>query len=225
MLKHGDIYSVLQENVDNLLANNNKKVYFVTDCGCSQPFTATYIHYKTKNYYFITDGKYGSIGCSLGEAIGFAINHPNDLIICISGDSATLDASLSDFISLKELNISNIVFIIIENSGCGFISLESQEESKLILNYGNGYKYFPYWRNMFDSFLVDSYIVKNLKDMKYATKCAFNNLYKKCTVLVCVVPYDAYYSPTIPLNGTFNQMIFHKFDENSEVNRCRYEKM
>jgi acetolactate synthase-1/2/3 large subunit len=225
MLKQGDIYSVLQSNVDIHLKNNNKKVFFIADAGLSQPFTATYIHYKTKNYYFITSSKYGSIGSALGEAIGFSINNPNDLIICICGDSATLDAALSDYISLKEMNINNIIFIIIENSGCGFISAESKEESNLLLNYGNGYKYFPNWKNMFESLLIDSYVVKNLKDMKDATKCAFNNLYKKCTVLICVVPYDAYYSPTIRLNGKFSEMVFNKFNENSEINRCRYKQI
>ena len=74
-------------------------------------------------------------------------------------------------------------------------------------------------------FFVLAYIVKNPSEMDKSLHCAFNNLYKKCSVLVCVIPYDAYYSPTIPLHGNFSQMIYHKFDENSPVNKCRYEKI
>lgn len=225
MLKHGDIYRTLQTFVDKHIENTNKKVFFVTDSGSCQPFTGTFIHYKTKNYFFITDGKYGSIGNGLGEVIGAAINNPNDLFICICGDSGTLDGALTDYISLMEINIKNIIFIILENSGIGFISETSLEESNKLLNYGNGYKYFPNWKTMFESFLIDSYIVKNVKEMNESLSCAFLNLYKKCTLLICVVPIEAYYSPTIPINGYFNQLIYHKFDVNSEVNKCRYNKI
>ena len=225
MLKHGDIYKMLQKHVDSHIKNTNKKVFFVTDSGSCQPFTATFIHYKTKNYFFITDGKYGSIGNGLGEAIGLAINNPDDLFICICGDSGTLDGALTDYISLQELKIKNIIFIILENLGIGFIAETSIEETNQLLQYGNGYNYFPNWKSLFESFLVDSYIVKNLKDMDNYLTCAFSNLYKKCTVLICILPHEAYYSPTIPINGYFDQLIYHKFNENTSINKCRYSKI
>jgi thiamine pyrophosphate-dependent acetolactate synthase large subunit-like protein len=225
MLKHGDIYKYIQKYVDTHIENTKKNVFFVTDSGSCQPFTASFIHYKNKRYHFITDGKYGSIGNGLGEVIGVAINNPNDLFICICGDSGTLDGSISDYISLMELNIKNIIFIIIENSGIGFIAETSLEKNNKLLNYGNGYKYFPRWKTLFESFLIDSYIVKNIKEMDDSLKCAFTNLYKKCTVLVCVVPYEEYYSPTVPINGYFNQLIYHKFNNNNTINNCRYSKI
>jgi len=224
-LKHGDVYRSIQQHVDNHIKDSNKKVFFMTDSGSCQPFTASFIHYKTKNYYFMTDGKYGSIGNGLGEVMGAAINHPNDLFICICGDSGTLDGAVTDYITLVESNIKNIIFIILENSGIGFIAETSLEESNKLLNYENGYKYFPNWKTLFQSFLIDSYIVKNVKDMNASLKCAFSNLYKKCTVLVCVLPNDMYYSPTIPINGFFNQLVYHKFNEDSRTNKCRYNKI
>ena len=200
----------------------DKHVFFVTDSGSCQPFTATFIHYKTPRYHFITDGKYGSIGNGLGEAIGIAINHPNDLFICICGDSGTLDGAVTDYLSLKELNIKNIIFVILENSGIGFISETSLEESNKLLNYGNGYKYFPKCKTLFESLLIESHIVKNAKDMDESLTCAFSNIYKQCSVLVCVLPYEAYYSPTVPINGNFSQLMYHKFNDQNSINACRY---
>jgi thiamine pyrophosphate-dependent acetolactate synthase large subunit-like protein len=224
-IKHGDMYKCLQEHVDTHLQNTNKKVFFVTDSGSCQPFTASFIHYKTKNYFFLTDGKYGSIGNGLGEVMGAAINFPDDLFICICGDSATLDGAATDYITLMESNIKNIIFIILENSGIGFIAETSIEESNQILNYENGYKYFPDWKSLFKAFLIDVYIVKTANDMNNNLKCAFSNLYNRCSVLVCVLPNDAYYSPTIPIDGYFNQIIYHKFNENNKVNQCRDKKI
>jgi len=222
MLKHGDIYRSLQKHVDKHVENTDKHVFFVTDSGSCQPFTATFIHYKTPRYHFITDGKYGSIGNGLGEAIGIAINHPNDLFICICGDSGTLDGAVSDYLSLKELNIKNIIFVILENSGIGFISETSLEQSNKLLNYGNGYKHFPKWKPLFESLLIESHIVKNAKEMDESLTCAFSNVYKQCSVLVCVLPYEAYYSPTVPINGNFSQLIYHKFNDKNSINACRY---
>jgi thiamine pyrophosphate-dependent acetolactate synthase large subunit-like protein len=224
-LKQGDIYKSIQLYVDNHIKNTNKNVIFLSDTGSSQPFTASFIHFKSPKYYFITDGKYASIGNGIGEAIGAAINAPDDLFICICGDSATLDGAVTDYITLKEANIKNIIFIIIENSGIGFIAESSLEASNKLLNYENGYKYFPNWQTLFQSFLIDSYIVKNVIEMDSAMKCAFSNLYTKCTVLVCVVPNELYYSPTIRINDYFDKMVYHKFDENSKTNQCRYEKL
>jgi len=222
-LKHGDIYITIQKYVDNHIKNTNKKVFFFTDTGSCQPFTASFVHYKTKNYFLITDGKYGSIGNALGEVMGAAINCPNDLFICIAGDSATLDGSISDYITLMETNIKNIIFIIFENSGIGFISETSIEKVNKPLNYGNGYKYVPNWKNLFQSFLIDSYIVKSNKEMDTYVNCAFNNLYKKCTVLICVLPHDAFFSPIVNFDSKYiNNMEYFKFDENSKANNCRY---
>lgn len=225
-LKHGDIYKCLQKYVDKLIEKTDKHCFFLADCGSCQPFTASLIHYKSKNYHYITDGKYGSIGCGVGELIGAAINNPNDLFILIAGDSATLDGSVTDYITIKEMNIKNIIIIILENSGIGLIAEESQELNTHLLNYKNGYQYFPRWDYLFNSQLINMYVVKNMAEMDRYLHCVFENLFiNEPSVLVCIVPIESYYYPVIPLGSFFDKMVYKESDINSKVNNCRYKEI
>jgi len=224
-LKHGDIYVALQKYVDKNIEKTNKRAFFVTDSGSCQAFTSTYIHYKNKNYIFMTDYKYGSLGNGLGEAIGTALNNPNDIIICICGDGGTLCGSLSDYISIKEANITNIIFVIFENSGLGFTSETDIALTNLRFNYVNGYKYEPNWKSLLESLLIETYVIKNPRQMDKALDCSFKSLYKNSSVLVCILPYDALYSPIVHTNSTFDNQIYYKFDLNNEINKCKYSKV
>jgi thiamine pyrophosphate-dependent acetolactate synthase large subunit-like protein len=225
-LKHGDIYKCLQQYVDKFIEKTNKHCFFITDAGSCQPFTASFIHYKSKNYHFITDGKYGSIGCGVGELIGAAINNPNDLFILIAGDSATLDGSVVDYITIKEINLKNIIIIVLENSGIGLISEESQELNTHLLNYKNGYKYFPNWEHLFNSQLMKMYVVRSKREMDKYLNCVFDNLFKnEPSVLLCIVPIESYYYPVIPLGSFFDKMVYKDSDINSKINNCRYKQI
>jgi thiamine pyrophosphate-dependent acetolactate synthase large subunit-like protein len=71
-LMHGDIFEIIQIHIDKIAKTKN--VYFVADTGSAQPFTASFINFKTPKYHFITCGKYADMGCGLGTIIGFALN-------------------------------------------------------------------------------------------------------------------------------------------------------
>jgi thiamine pyrophosphate-dependent acetolactate synthase large subunit-like protein len=223
-LKHGDIYLCIQNYVDKFILNTNNQVFFITDSGSAQPFTASFIDFKNKNYHFITDGKYGSIGCGLGELIGFALNRPNDLFILIAGDAATLDGSMCDYITIKEMNLKNIIVIIFCNGGIGLINEESELMTTQLLNYTNGYKYIPKWSSLMNSQLINSYVVRCKKDMIDYLQCCFDKLFKEePSVLFCIVPIESYYSPVISIGNYFDKMIYYKVDINSSINNCRYK--
>jgi len=95
----------------------------------------------------------------------------------IVDDSATLDGSIVDYITIKEINLKNILIIILENSGIDLIAEESQELNTHLLNYKNGYHYYPRWNNLFNSQLMGMYVVRTKREMDKYLNCVFDNLF------------------------------------------------
>jgi len=81
----------------------------VTSCGMISRETY-HIKDRDRNFYVM-----GSMGATLGIAIGIALNKPNDRVIVICGDGEIL-MSLGTLALFKKLNLPNLFLHILDNN-------------------------------------------------------------------------------------------------------------
>jgi thiamine pyrophosphate-dependent acetolactate synthase large subunit-like protein len=220
-LRQGDIYSVIQEKIDNFhKKHKTKQIYFVVDAGSSQLFSTSLLNFKNR-YHLISSLKWGAIGDGIGLVIGAAIKNPNDLFILIAGDGGSF-LSISDYITIKEANIKNVIIIIIENGGLSLVSEELLSFSSKTLEYGNGYKMYPNWVSLFNGLKLSAAITKTKNEFD----CTFENIiknkvFKETIVIVAVVSMDLYYAPMVPIGSSCNNMKYIVYNENDKIDKCR----
>lgn len=221
ILKQGDIYNVIQYHVDIFNNTNNKKyIYFVVDAGSSQLYSTSLLNFR-KKYQLITSLKWGAIGDGLGLLIGAALNNPDDLFILISGDGGTM-LSLGDYITIKEANLKNIIIIIIENGGLALVSEASLEVSSKTLEYGNGYKRYPNWLNLFNGLNLNASISKTKNEFNKSFENAIKKtLFNETIVIIAVVSMDIYYAPIVPIGTSSNKMKYLYYNDNIKIDNCR----
>jgi thiamine pyrophosphate-dependent acetolactate synthase large subunit-like protein len=219
----GDIFKVIQDNVDEYLSIHNNKVYVVCDSGNSQPFTGSFFTCKNKNYNIVTFPKFATIGLGVGTIIGLAYYYPNDIFILIAGDAASL-WSVNDVITIKEMNIKNIIIIVSENYGVGLINDEGEFGYDRSLEFGNGYKYYPNWKQLYCGMLLKTEVAKNANEFKLYFENAMNNLFTECSCIVTFIPYNLTYSPFCKLNTNLTDQIYIVPDSNNPIDICRYSK-
>lgn len=219
----GDIFDVIQKNVDDYLNRYHNKVYLVTDTGSGQPFTASLFTCKNINYNIVSFTKFASIGSGLGMVIGMAHYYPNDIFILLAGDACSL-WSINDIITIKEMNLKNIIIIVSENYGLGLIEEESKESNDRNLEFGNGYKYYPRWKDLFCGMLLKTEIAKNKTQFTASFENAMSNLFKESSCIVTFVPYNLYFSPLCKLGGSFIDQDYLIPDANNPIDDCRFSK-
>ena len=224
-LKQGDIYNVIQYHIDKFnIKYNQKYIYFVVDSGSSQLFSTSLLNFR-KKYQLISSFAWGAIGNGVGLAIGAAINNPNDLFILIAGDSGSL-LSISDYLTIKEANLKNMIVIIIENGGLALVSEASLEVSSKTLEYGNGYKNYPNWINLFNGLNLNATITKTKKEFNESFENAINNkVFIETVVIVAVVSMDLYYAPIVAIGSSAENMKYLYDDYNKIIDDCRISNL
>ena len=220
----GNIFEIIQNNVDEYLSIHNNKVYIVSDTGNSQPFTASLFTCKNKNYNIVTFSKFASIGQGLGVIIGLAYYHPNDIFVLVAGDAASL-WSVSDVITIKEMNIKNIIIIVSENYGIGLINDEGEVGFNRSLEFGNGYKYYPNWKQLFCGMLLKAEIAKDNNEFKTFFKNAIDNLFIESSCIVTIIPYGVTFGPFCELNNQLTDQVYVIPNADNPIDICRYSNL
>jgi thiamine pyrophosphate-dependent acetolactate synthase large subunit-like protein len=152
-----------------------------------------------------------------------AYYYPNDIFILIAGDAASL-WSVSDVITIKEMNIKNIIIIVSENYGIGLINDEGEMGYDRSLEFGNGYKYYPNWKQLYCGMLLKTEVAKNTNEFKLYFENAMNNLFTECSCIVTFIPYNLTYSPFCELNTNLTDQVYTVPDANNPIDICRYSK-
>lgn len=220
LLMHGDIFEIIQIHIDKIAKTKN--IYIVADTGSAQPFTASFINFKTPKYHFITCGKYADMGCGLGTIIGFALNKTNDIFILIAGDGATFQF-MNDLITIKEMNINNIIIIVLENCGLALINEESLEFTHRAIKYDNGYKFYPNWQNIIDGHLLKTKVVKDKKKFNTAFENILNS--KESGIIIVFVRSDIYYGPIVKINTHISNMEYiDKKIDHKAIDKIRFKE-
>jgi len=223
-LKQGDIYNVMQQHLD-IFNNMNKKkyIYLVSDSGSSQLYLTSLFNFRSK-YQLITSFKWGAVGNGIGIVIGAALKHPNDLFILIAGDGGAM-LSIGDYITIKEANLKNIIVIISENGGIALVSESSLDISSKTLEYGNGYKIYPNWINLFDGLNLKATIAKTKTEFDNSFNNALKCIYSESTVIIAVVSMDLYYAPITAIGDLPSNMKYLYDNSNSIIDKCRMHNL
>nr|UNJ16317.1 acetohydroxyacid synthase large subunit [Boldiaceae sp.] len=99
------------------LSEYSTTAYFTTDVGQHQMWAAQFV--KTLPRRWISSAGLGTMGFGLPAAIGVKIAHPNEEVICISGD-ASFQMNLQELGTIAQYNL-NIKIIIINNYWQGMV--------------------------------------------------------------------------------------------------------
>lgn len=103
-LKGPDVIKCIDKTLDELKINKNN-VIFTTGVGNHQMWTSQYIKWTEPNK-LITSGSLGTMGVGVPFAIGCKLANPNNMVICIDGDSSfTMTLTELQTILENDLNI------------------------------------------------------------------------------------------------------------------------
>lgn len=222
----GNIYPIIQRQLDKFITNNpTSSVSFFTDSGTAQPFSASLFTFNNKRYHFLTSHKLASIGNGLGNAIGMAKFYPNDIIVLIAGDTSSL-FSCSDIISIQEFGIKNLIIIIYENYGMGLIDEESHIGFNKMLEFANGYKYYPSWESTLRGMLLKTNVAKTSGEFSYHFANGMNNILKESFCVVAMLPNYSPFSPVIKMGDKLTNMVYEKIgEEDVKIDKCRFKHL
>jgi acetolactate synthase-1/2/3 large subunit len=105
-----------QEVISQISANANS-AYFTTDVGQHQMWAAQFV--KTSQRKWLTSAGLGTMGYGLPAAIGAQIAHPDDQVICISGD-ASFQMNIQELGTIAQYGLP-IKIIVINNKWQGMV--------------------------------------------------------------------------------------------------------
>ena len=112
---------LLISSIANLISqkySNYKDIYITTDVGLHQMWVAQAYPFE-KPKHLLTSGSLGTMGFGLPAAIGVALAHPENRVICISGDSSIL-MNVQELATLAELGL-DVTIIVIDNNSLGMV--------------------------------------------------------------------------------------------------------
>ena len=75
--------------LDAIASKIKKEFYITTDVGQHQMWSAQHIRYNKPNRW-MTSGGLGTMGYGMPSAIGVQVAHPDDLVVCISGEASIM---------------------------------------------------------------------------------------------------------------------------------------
>lgn len=90
----------------------DKNPYITTEVGQHQMWTAQYFDFEAP-FHWMTSGGLGTMGYGLPAAVGAQVAHPDNLVVCIAGDSSIqmniqeLATAVQDDLPLKILLLNN----------------------------------------------------------------------------------------------------------------------
>ncbi|ASN78802.1 acetohydroxyacid synthase large subunit (chloroplast) [Porphyra umbilicalis] len=182
----------------NQLAQN---AYFTTDVGQHQMWSAQFL--KVKSKHWISSAGLGTMGYGLPAAIGAQVAHPNELIICVSGDSS-FQMNMQELGTIAQYQLP-IKIIIINNRWQGMVRQWQQAF------YGERYSHSrmtegaPNFQKLAEAFGIKAFTVNNRQNMKSSLENAMK--YAGPVLLDCQVTENENCYPMVAPGKSNAQMI------------------
>ncbi|QJC31633.1 acetolactate synthase 2 catalytic subunit [Enterobacteriaceae endosymbiont of Donacia tomentosa] len=179
----------------------DEKTIITTDVGQHQMWVAQYITFSTpKN--FITSSGLGTMGFGLPAAIGAQIAHPNNTVICITGDGSFM-MNIQELSTIKRKNLP-IKIILLDNKRLGMVR-QWQE-----IFFKRRYSETTLWDNpnfikLANSFGISGHSIKKINEIDKSLEKIF--FIKKPYILhVAINEYDNVW-PLVPPGNSNDNMI------------------
>nr|QCI04921.1 acetohydroxyacid synthetase large subunit [Callithamnion tetricum] len=112
-----NVNDISPQEILSIISRSQPNAYFTTDVGQHQMWAAQFLNILPRHW--MSSSGLGTMGYGLPAAIGVQIAHPNDQVICISGD-ASFQMNLQELGTISQYNLP-IKIIIINNKWQGMV--------------------------------------------------------------------------------------------------------
>jgi acetolactate synthase-1/2/3 large subunit len=139
-----------------------KHSFFTTDVGQHQMWSAQLINCEPKKW--ISSSGLGTMGFGLPAAIGAKVANPNQIVVCITGDSS-FQMSIQELGTLSQYNLG-IKIIIINNGWQGMV--RQWQESFYGNRFSNSYMKngMPNFANVAKAYNIQGFLVETFQDLE-----------------------------------------------------------
>lgn len=171
-----------QETI-SYMAKKNPNAFYTTDVGQHQMWAAQLVNCQPKKW--ISSSGLGTMGFGLPAAIGAKVAHPEQDVVCISGDSS-FQMSIQELGTIAQYQL-NIKMLIINNGWQGMV--RQWQESFYDNRFSNSYMRngMPEFSEVSKAYGLLGYKANSLQDLE---NCTTETKYNKKGVLIDVNVID-----------------------------------
>nr|QCI08465.1 acetohydroxyacid synthetase large subunit [Spermothamnion repens] len=179
----------------------NPNTYFTTDVGQHQMWSAQFLNVRPRHW--MSSSGLGTMGYGLPAAIGVQIAHPNERVICISGD-ASFQMNLQELGTISQYNLP-IKIIIINNRWQGMVRQWQEAFYGQRYSHSNMEKGSPNFVDLAKSFGLLGLTLEFRHNIKETLDEFF--CHSGCVILDCKVKEEENCYPMVAPGKSNSQMI------------------
>ena len=149
------------QEVISQISNNANQAYFTTDVGQHQMWAAQFV--KTSQRRWLTSAGLGTMGYGLPAAIGAQIAHPDEQVICISGD-ASFQMNIQELGTIAQYGLP-IKIVVINNKWQGMVRQWQQAFYGERYSHSNMEKGAPNFVKVAEAYGIRGISINNRQDL------------------------------------------------------------